>query len=497
MVTNPGPQTTLENAPVSLQVVATDAEANPLMFTATGLPAGLGISSSGLISGTVSFDAASSYNVTVTVTDGQTGSTPVSFTWSITNVNRPPVVTNPGPQTTLENAPVSLQVVATEPDGDPMTFAATGLPAGLGISSSGLISGTVSFDAASSYNVTVTVTDGQTGSTPVSFTWSITNVNRPPVVTNPGPQTTLENAPVSLQVVATDADGNPRTFAATGLPAGLGISSSGLISGTVSFDAASSYNVTVTVTDGQTGSTPVSFTWSITNVNRPPVVTNPGPQTTLENAPVSLQVAATDADGNPRTFAATGLPAGLGISSSGLISGTVSFDAASSYNVTVTVTDGQTGSTPVSFTWSITNVNRPPVVTNPGPQTTLENAPVSLQVAATDADGNPRTFAATGLPAGLGISSSGLISGTVSFDAASSYNVTVTVTDGQTGSTPVSFTWSITNVNRPPAVTNPGPQTTLENAPVSCRWPRPTRMGIRGRSRRRGCRRVSGSAAAV
>ena len=467
VVTNPGPQTTLENVPVSLQVVATDADGDPRAFAATGLPAGLGISGSGLISGTVSFDAASSYNVTVTVTDGQTGSTPVSFTWNITNVNRAPVVTNPGPQTTLENAPVSLQVVATDADGNPLAFAATGLPAGLGISSSGLISGTVSFDAASSYNVTVTVTDGQTGSTPVSFTWSITNVNRPPVVTNPGPQTTLENAPVSLQVVATDADGNPRTFAATGLPAGLGISSSGLISGTVSFDAASSYNVTVTVTDGQTGSTPVSFTWSITNVNRPPVVTNPGPQTTLENAPVSLQVVATDADGNPRTFAATGLPAGLGISSSGLISGTVSFDAASSYNVTVTVTDGQTGSTPVSFTWSITNVNRPPVVTNPGPQTTLENAPVSLQVVATDADGNPRTFAATGLPAGLGISSSGLISGTVSFDAASSYNVTVTVTDGQTGSTPVSFTWSITNVNRPPVVTNPGPQTTLENAPVS------------------------------
>ena len=52
-------------------------------------------------------------------------------------------------------------------------------------------------------------------------------------VTNPGPQSSTVGTAVSLQIQATDsASGQTLTYSATGLPAGLSISSSGLISGT-------------------------------------------------------------------------------------------------------------------------------------------------------------------------------------------------------------------------------------------------------------------------
>jgi hypothetical protein len=81
-------------------------------------------------------------------------------------------------------------------------------------------------------------------------------------------------------------------------------------------------------------------------------VTNPGAQSTTVGTAVSLQISATDsASGQTLTYSAAGLPAGLSISSSGLITGTPT--TAGTYSVTVTAKDttGATGS--ASFSWTI------------------------------------------------------------------------------------------------------------------------------------------------
>src|SRR5581483_6213714 len=67
-VTNPGGQTSTVGTAVSLQISATDSLSKPLTYSATGLPAGLSISSAGLISGTPTTSGASS--VTVTASSG-------------------------------------------------------------------------------------------------------------------------------------------------------------------------------------------------------------------------------------------------------------------------------------------------------------------------------------------------------------------------------------------------------------------------------------------
>jgi hypothetical protein len=67
---------------------------------------------------------------------------------------------------------------------------------------------------------------------------------------------------VSLQIHATDsASGQTLTYSASGLPAGLSISSSGLITGTPTTAATSSVTVTATDTTGAKGT--ASFTWTI------------------------------------------------------------------------------------------------------------------------------------------------------------------------------------------------------------------------------------------
>ncbi|MER6491293.1 M4 family metallopeptidase [Streptomyces griseorubiginosus] len=81
-------------------------------------------------------------------------------------------VTNPGSQTSTVGTAVSLQISASSTNSGSLSYAASGLPAGLSISSStGAITGTPTTAGTSSTTVTVTDSTGATGT--ASFTWTV------------------------------------------------------------------------------------------------------------------------------------------------------------------------------------------------------------------------------------------------------------------------------------------------------------------------------------
>jgi hypothetical protein len=81
-------------------------------------------------------------------------------------------------------------------------------------------------------------------------------------VTYPGAQTgTVGQAISGLQIQGSDSAGQTLTYSATGLPAGLSISSSGLITGTPTTAGTSTVVVSAMDTSGVSGST--TFTWTI------------------------------------------------------------------------------------------------------------------------------------------------------------------------------------------------------------------------------------------
>jgi hypothetical protein len=119
-VTNPGSRTGTVGTAVSLQIGATDsASGQTLSFTASGLPAGLSISSSGLISGTPTTAGTSSVTVTATDTTGAHGS--ASFSWVISNSGscstNTQLLGNPGFETGSA-APWSATTAVIEENGD-------------------------------------------------------------------------------------------------------------------------------------------------------------------------------------------------------------------------------------------------------------------------------------------------------------------------------------------------------------------------------------------
>src|SRR3984885_2575557 len=92
-------------------------------------------------------------------------------------------------------------------------------------------------------------------------------------VTNPGSQTSTVGTAVSKQITATDsASGQTLTYSATGLPAGLSISSSGLITGTPT--TAGTSTTTVNAKDGTGAAGSASFTWTVTATASCPTQSN-------------------------------------------------------------------------------------------------------------------------------------------------------------------------------------------------------------------------------
>ncbi|MFE2320103.1 M4 family metallopeptidase, partial [Streptomyces sp. NPDC059441] len=83
-------------------------------------------------------------------------------------------------------------------------------------------------------------------------------------------------------------------------------------------------------------------------------VTNPGSQSSTVGTAVSLQISASSTNSGTLTYAATGLPTGLSISSStGAITGTPT--TAGTYSSTVTVTDSTGATGTASFTWTVSS----------------------------------------------------------------------------------------------------------------------------------------------
>jgi hypothetical protein len=283
----------------------------------------------------------------------------------VLQINVPPVAVGSIPdQLGAEGISISLDTSAyfSDPNGDLLGFAASGLPDALSIgAASGMISGTFAPNSAGMYAVVVTASDPDGESVTQAFNWEVVVGNIPPVPvgTIPGQQH-AEGDAVSLDTASafTDPNGDVLAYSATGLPPDLDIdATSGLVSGTIGFDAAGSHDVLVTATDPDGESATQAFVWVVTDTNRPPMAVGAiANRSDMELREVTLAVAAffSDPDDDPLEYSAGPLPPGLAVdATSGIISGTLAADSTGSYEVVVVASDPDGASAQQAFTWQV------------------------------------------------------------------------------------------------------------------------------------------------
>ncbi|MBD2257845.1 Ig-like domain-containing protein [Pseudanabaena sp. FACHB-2040] len=310
-------QSSLDQGVVNLDLAGNfkDPDAtDKLIFSATGLPAGLAIDpATGIISGTIDRSASQGgnngiYTVVVTATDNNGATTSQSFAW---------VVTNPAPTATNNAASVSedggdtlirsgnlitdndSSGVDSDPDGDPLSVSAithstttVNDPAQPVAGSYGSL--TWNSDGTYTYTLdntnpavqsldeneiltdtfTYTVNDGQGGISTATLTITVNGKNDAPLSTLLIAQSSVDRGVVNLDLSGNFSDPDATDnliFSATGLPTGLAIDpATGIISGTIDRSASQGgsngvYTIAVTATDDNGEQTTQSFTWAVTN----------------------------------------------------------------------------------------------------------------------------------------------------------------------------------------------------------------------------------------
>ena len=402
--------------PYTLQFTASGG-AGGYTWTAISLPPGFNLSSSGLLTGTPQSPGPVSFSVHVTDTQNSAAdgnfTLPISAALAIGN-------TSPLPSATLGSV-YSQQFRASGGSGN-YSWTSIGLPHWLTLSATGFLTGIPPNPG--SVTFTATVTDSQNNTATANFTVQVTSavsIVTPPLL----PAATVFNG-YSVQLAARGGSGN-YTWTASGLPAGLTLTPGGLLYGNPLFGGMATFTVMAADTTNPGNGSTQTFTLTIVGLS-PPVITTTSPLSPATvGVPYSLQFAANGGSG-AYSWTASGLPPSLTLSATGLLSGTPSNPGATTLNVTVA--DAQTGqSTTRAFTVMISTAL---TVTSTTPlPSVIVGQQYSFQLGAAGGV-QPYRWTATGLPAGLALSISGLLSGQPSAPGSASFTVTVSDSSGGT-----------------------------------------------------------------
>ncbi len=457
----------------SQTLAATGGSGTGYAWTVAGgssLPAGLTLSTAGVLSGKPTTAGSPSFSVMVTDSASNTG----NATYTLTINPAVSVTTATTLPTGYAGSNYSQTLAATGGSGTGYTWAVasgSALPAGLTLSTSGLLSGKPTTAGTPSFSVTVTDSVGNTAT--VTFTVTIApGVTINPITLPAGYQGT---AYPGATFTATGGTGTGYTWtwaAASGstLPAGLSLSTGGVVSGTPT--AAGTFSIVVTATDSasNTASTTVSLTVQATLS-----ITTTTPASGTVNVAYSQTLAATGGTGTGYTWSvdtagATSLAAvNLSFASTGVISGTPTTTGTATFKATVTDSAGHTS----TVTLTITVYSVLTVTTSTLPATDAGVA-YSQTLGAGGGSGTGYTWSvtagATSLTAeNLAVSSSGAITGTPSAVGAATFTVQVKDSVGNTATANLSIQVYAVLTLTAPSATVPGPGTTggVYNAAVA------------------------------
>jgi len=450
------------------QVVAQDASNNPLTYTLLQGPAGMAIDSgTGLLTwvgAPLGAGLPSSFQVSLQVSDGLGGQDTQTYTLFVvtSSANIAPVITS-SPPTSVGLGHVYLyNVVATDPNGLPLTYTLTTAPAGMTIDSNGMIRWTPTEDEFGANAVTLRVDNGQVaGVAQQSFTVQVVAEpnNLPPQITSHPPLAATLGTQYVYNLTGTDPDNTLLIWSLDTAPEGMTIDPmQGFVRWTPTVEELGSQNVTVRLTNGEGLDVTQSFVITVRALDVPPLITSTPPTQATIGLPYAYPIQTTDAEGISLTFSLTSGPLGMTIDS---VTGQVQWlplqNEIGPQNVAIEVDDGQGGQ--ATQTWTIVTSAQPPeqpptITSTPGFAATVQQ-PYTYQVTATNPENVTLQYSLPSAPAGMTIDpASGLIQWTPTTGQLGLTAVLVAVADGLGGTATQTYALTVQPPDQPPTITS-------------------------------------------
>ncbi|UCG68749.1 MAG: PKD domain-containing protein [Thermoplasmata archaeon] len=210
------------------------------------------------------------YTVSLTVTDDDGG---MALDYAITIVYNVPPSIEPveSPMNAIEDETFSLRILATDSEGDMISFADDTELFNID-PLSGLIEFVPSNDDVGYNEVTITVRDDEGGTSTLVFVINVLNANDPPALHEVGPQNAQEDEHFQFTVFANDIDSDDELKFSDDTDLFEIDSNTGIISFTPTNDQVGVEIVTITVRDAEGASDSERVTFTILNTNDAPVL---------------------------------------------------------------------------------------------------------------------------------------------------------------------------------------------------------------------------------
>jgi hypothetical protein len=438
-----------------------------LKYVALNLPEGAVFDQATMtLAWTPTFEQSGDYTSTITLADGEfTVEQPLAMT--VNHVNRAPIVEPLKPQSIGENLQLQFSVISSDPDKEDeakTTLTSSELPIGATFeAATGLVTWTPTYEQSGEYSVTFTIADLTGLNASQTTTINVNHVNRAPVLTAVGAQTTNENVPLSFTLVATDEDKEDEgklKFSSANLPQGSTLDAvSGVFAWTPTFLQAGSFKLDVKVTDlGELSATqPIEIT--VTNVNRTPILNPIQDGSVFENSVIAFSVSGTDEDSDDElAYSIDNLPDGAKFDKkSGAFSWTPDYNQAGEYNLIASLSDGNEKAT-APFKIIVENVNRRPEIDKGGSVTITIGETATLSFSGSDPDDDAIAFSSDNLPDGATINANGEFSWKPDENQIGSIVFMVKVSDG-TDSAQTSASVTVKDLPPPPPPESETPKT--------------------------------------
>ena len=440
-----------------------DPDGDVLVYSATA--ADSTVASVSVSGGAVSVAALAKGRATVTVTATDTEGLAATQAFTVTVPNRAPVAVGTAPADTVpvgELATLDLSPYFSDPDGDPLVYAATSSDTTVvGVSAS---AGAITVTAIAKGEATATITATDTEGLTATHAFAVTVPNRAPVALAALPPDTVaagNTATLDPSAHFSDPDGDPLSYAATSSdPAVIGVAVS---DGALAISALAKGETTVTVTAMDTEGLTAAQAFIVTVPNRGPEPVGSMPEGTVEvGETVTHELASyfRDPDGDALVYSATTAdPTVAGVSVSG---GTVSVVALAKGATTVTVTATDTESPAATQAFTVTVPNRAPVTVGTAPADSVavgELATLDPSPYFSDPDGDPLVYAATSSDTTVSRVSASAV--TISVTAIAKGEATVTITATDTEGLAATQAFTVTVPNRAPVATGALPADTV------------------------------------
>ena len=383
--------TTPEDVPLNGNLIGTDAETASLTYSAGSTPATHGLVSINPANGTFTYTPTANYSgpdsFSYKVNDGTFNSLDALVSITVTAANDLPIAF-PASVTTNEDTAVGGVLVATDGDGNPLTYSiGSVLPAHgtVMVTSNGVFiyTPTANFNGTDSF--TFKANDGTANSTDATVTVTVTAVNDAPVAVATSISVT-KNTTFNGILVGTDVDGGSLTYSAGSVNASHGTVVIAL-NGTYTYTPTNNYtgpdSFTFKVNDGVVNSADATVTVTVTGANNAPTVVN-GVASVNQNGVLNSSVTslATDLDGNPLTYAAISNPTHgvLALSPDGTFIYTPTAGYSGSDSFTFKANDGQALSNLGTVNLTVVPTNVPLTLTLPSATPTVSRNSTKVQL---------------------------------------------------------------------------------------------------------------------